>query len=385
MDYLFVPGSEASEQLGRQIISRRPNTALIERPPAQNHFVGLLARLGAASVNHPIGDILLVAHGLQSGEYYIPLSRSVGSPCDFEKAADAVTADTIRLQPDLLRAASTDTLQTITVRLRGCNIGKARPLIEKLQQAIAPAGGAVNMTAPLHFDEFHAIHGGWVEYLAHKFTLRVAQPFKDASGHADRPGLLAAFDAEGFTYLDGTAIPTASWSNWVPTNIHPSSANWRQSFNFTVDLDPAANGQTTVAIHREYRYEQLPITWTWTAPDPGTDTARLNLLRTSLPQGEVNRRHLYDPSYDWPLYERMGFTSIDDMVDNLDWVFPYRHGTFHYRAIRHEYTVMLPITDPPATGANPVMQFYNFFPLNAASGPAILNLDETNGDLFLIL
>jgi hypothetical protein len=385
MDYLFVPGNDPESQLGRKAISRRPNTTLITLPVAQNHIAGLLARLAAASVTHPIGDILLVGHARSPGEWLVPLSRSVGSPCDFEKASDADAADTIRLQPALLQATPSDPLQTITVRLIGCNMGKYQPLVQKLQQAMAPAGGGVNMTAPLHFDEFHAIHGGWVEYLAHKFTLRVAQPFKDASGHDDRTGLLAAFDAEGFSYLDGTAIPTASWSDWVPINIHPASASWRQPFNFKVDLDPAANGQTTVTIHREYRYERLPITWTWAAPDPGTDADRLNLLRTSLPQGLVNGRHLYDPGYDWPLYERMGFNSIDDMVDNLNWVFPYTHGTFHYRAIRHEYTVMLPITDPPAAGANPVMKFYNFLPNNPASGPAILNLDQTNSDLFLIL
>ena len=90
-------------------------------------------------------------------------------------------------------------------------------------------------------------------------------------------------------------------------------------------------------------------------------------------------------NYGWPLYERMGFTSVDDLVDNLHWVFPYSNKTFHYRAIRHEYTVMLPITDPPAGTANPVLKFYNFFPLKPASGPAVLNLDETNADLFLNL
>ena len=53
------------------------------------------------------------------------------------------------------------------------------------------------MSAPLHFDEFHNIHGGWVEFLAHKFTLRVAQPGfeKTSAGKDDRAALLAAFDA----------------------------------------------------------------------------------------------------------------------------------------------------------------------------------------------
>ena len=282
------------ENLGRQVIGRRANTTTITLPAAQNHVAGLLAKLGGATVTHPIGDILLVAHGLEFGQYYIPLSARVGSPCDYEIAVTADAADTIRLPPSLLRADPADPLQTITVRLRGCNIGKARPFVEKLQKAMTPTGGSLNLVAPLHFDEFHAIHGGWVEYLAHKFTLRVAQQFKNSAGKDDRAALLAAFDSAGFTYLENTAIPAASWNNWVPSSIHPSADHWRQSFDFTVDLSPAANAQTTVTIHREYRYEQLPVTWTWSAPDPGTDASRLELLRTSLPLGKFNGQQMYD-------------------------------------------------------------------------------------------
>src|SRR5262245_56770448 len=129
MDYLFVPGNDPESQLGRKVISRRPNTTLITRPVAQNHIAGLLARLAPASVTHPIGDILLVGHARSRGEWLVPLSPSVGSPCDFEKTSDADAADTIRLQPALLQATTSDPLQTITVRLIGCNMGKYQPLV----------------------------------------------------------------------------------------------------------------------------------------------------------------------------------------------------------------------------------------------------------------
>jgi hypothetical protein len=52
---------------------------------------------------------------------------------------------------------------------------------------------------------------------------------------------------------------------------------------------------------------------------------------------------------------------------------------------------MLPITDPPgaavppAPAPNPVMQFYNYLPKSAATGPAELHLDQTNTDLYLNL
>jgi hypothetical protein len=391
MDFLFVPGNSPEETQGRTIFSQRPTTTLISLTPRQNHVNGLLAKLGAGgSITLPIGDLLFVAHGSETGYYYIPLSPTVAAPVDFEKATTADTADTVRMAPALVTPSGGGPLNTITVRLRGCNIGKARPLVEKLQKAMTPSGGALNITAPLHFDEIHHIHGGWVEYLAHKFTLKVKAPFLTAAGKSDRPALLNAFDTEGFTYLDGTAIPATSWTNWVPAQIHPPDRNWRQSFNTNVDLDPAVGTQTTVTIHREYRYEKPPFAWDWTPSDPPNDhgpaaatTEELNLLRTSLPQGTFNGNNVYDPGYPWPMWQRYGYTSLDDYVDNLNWIVTARGGTLRYRATRYDYTVMLPITDPPVPPANPALKFYNYFPMSAATGPAVLNLDETNADLFL--
>src|SRR5712691_4427426 len=277
MDFLFVPGDSTDEALGRTVISQRPNTTLITQRAAQNHVAGFLARLGAGgSITPPIGDILLVAHGLEFGVYYIPLSRDSPSPSDFEKATAADTANAVRIAAALVTPSGGGAMNTITVRLRGCNIGKARPFVEKLQKAQTPSGGILKLTAPLHFDEFHHIKGGHVEYLAHKFTLKVPTPFKDSHGRDDRPALLAAFAANpDFKYLDGTAIPAAAWSSWVPTNIHPPPSSWKQSFDTQVDLNPTANGQTTVTVHREYRFETIPFTWTWGAPDPGNDHDRI--------------------------------------------------------------------------------------------------------------
>jgi hypothetical protein len=384
MDFLFVPGTSSEETLGRTIFSQRPTTTLISLAPRQNHVQGFLAKLGAGgSITLPIGDLLFVAHGLETGYYYIPLSPTVAAPVDFEKATTADTADTVRMVAALVTPSGGGPLNTITVRLRGCNIGKAQPLVEAIQKAMTPSGGALNMTAPLHFDEIHHIHGGWVEYLAHKFTLKVKAPFLTAAGKSDRPALLAAFDAEAFAYLDGTAIPAASWTSWVPAEIHPPARNWKQSFDINVDLDPAVGTQTTVTIHREYRYEKTQFTWDWNAPDPGNDHDRIELLRTSLPQGTLNGEHVYASDYPWPMWERYGFTSLDDYVDNLNWKVTVSGGTLRYRATRYDYTVMLPITDPPAPPANPALKFYNYFPKSAATGPAVLNLDETNTDLFL--
>jgi hypothetical protein len=404
MDYLFVPGDSREDRLGRAVLRRLPNTVLITPRRARNHVAGLLAHLAALPSTpanqdpRPIGDLLFLAHGLRTGEYFIPLTARLGSPADFEKADAANAANTVRLTAPLLEPAGGGPLNTITVRMRGCNFGRATPFVERLRDAMTPAGGSLDMTAPLHFDEFHGILGGTLEFLAHKFTLSVNERFRLRNGVSARDQLLEAFgDEDEFTYLDGTEIADGDWTQWVANNIHPPRRRWKQPFDISVDLDPPANGQTSVMIHGEYRYESVPFSWDWSPPDRANHQVgnqlrqptpdELELLRDTLPLGRVPNRpgglHLYDPSYEWPLYMRYGFADLDDYVDNLEWRVTFDGRTLHYRAVRHEYTVMLPITDPPAPPARPVLRFYNYLPNRPATGPEILNLDENNDDLFL--
>src|SRR5262245_18595256 len=336
MDYLFIPGTGLAETRGRKVLPRRPNTTLINRPAKQNHVAGFLHHLTTSpAIARPIGDILFVAHGLETGFYDLPLSSLLASPTDFEKAFDANASDAVRLTAPLLTPTGGGAMNEITVHLIGCNVGAARPLVEKLFEAMRPAGGPLTMLAPLHFDEFHAIGGGHVQYLAHKFTVRAPKKFLRPDGRsADRPALLAAFDAEKFTFLDGTEIPADAWKGFIPTNIHPPRAKWKQAFDIEVGLSPAIGTQTTVKIRREYRFEAIPFSWTWGAPDPGNHADRLEVLRTTLPQGKISGRPLYDPSYPWPLNERYGFSDIDEMVDSLEWtVTPNpKKGLLHFRA-----------------------------------------------------
>jgi len=377
MDFFFIPGDTPAEKAARKYFPKRSGTKLITPRPVKNHLEGFLAALSDPSVTKPIGDIIVTAHGT-SQHYSIALKGSVPSPADFEKVVTADSNDTIRIDAALVTPAGGGALTTITVRLTGCNIGQGRPLIEKFKSAMTPAGGAIHVIAPLHFDEVHSIKGGLLEYLAQKFTLRVKERFKT------KALLLDAFDKAKLSYLDGTKIPTAAWKDWVPDDIHPSS---HQQFDFFVDLDPPANSQTNVKIHREYRFDVTNVPFATLAPDPGNDHDRIELLRRNLPKAKTaTGLKLYDPSYPWPLWQRMGFTSVDDFVDNLAWKdkFDAKAGKHNFTAELIEYTVMLPLTDPPAAGKPPKMKFYNFYP-DAAAGTADMHIDETNAQLYLIL
>ena len=56
-----------------------------------------------------------------------------------------------------------------------------------------------------------------------------------------------------------------------------------------------------------------------------------------------------------------------------------------FRAERHEYTLLIPIADPPAPPATkPTLKFYNFYPSSGTSG-FVSTLNESNALLFLSL
>ena len=376
MDFLFIPGDSIPEKAAKKYFPKRPGATLLAPRPVKNHLEGFLGAL-SATVARPIGDIIIVAHGTAE-HYAIALKGSVPSPADFEKVVTADSKDTIRIDAALVTPAGGGPQATITVRLLGCNVGQAQPLIEKFKSAMTPTGGAIHVIAPLHFDEVHSIKGGLLEYLAQKFTLRVKERFKT------KALLLDAFDKKQLKYLDGTNIPTAAWKDWVPDDIHPRS---HQQFDFFVDLDPPANSETNVKIHREYRFDVTSVPFATLAPDPGNDHDRIELLRRNLPKAKTaTGLKLYDPGYPWPLWQRMGFASVDDFVDNLAWKdkFDAVAGKHNFTAELIEYTVMLPLTDPPAAGKAPKMKFYNFYP-DAAAGTADMRIDETNAKLYLIL
>jgi hypothetical protein len=376
MDFFFIPGDTPAETAAKKYFPKRPGSKLPKT--VKSHLAGFLETLGEASITKPIGDIIVVAHGT-SQQYFLKLKGSVASPADFENVVAADSDDSIRIGAALVTPAGGGAQTTITVRLMGCNIGQGRPLIEKFKSAMTPAGGAIHVIAPLHFDEVDSIKGGLLEFLAQKFTLRVKEKFKS------KALLLDAFDKAKFSFLDGTKIPTAAWKDLVPDDIHPSS---HQKFPFFADLDPPANSQTNVKIHREYRFDVTRIPFATFGADPGNDHDRIELLRRDLPKAKTAAGlKVFDPNYPWPLWQRIGFASLNDFVDNLAWkdVFDSKAGKHNFTAELIEYTVMLPLTDPPAAvGKTPKMKFYNFYP-DAAAGTADMRIDETNPQLYLIL
>jgi hypothetical protein len=179
---------------------------------------GFLKFLRKPPFTPPFGDLILVAHGHYFGAYEMQVDHKHGSPTQFEELVEADLGDSIRLTAADLEQPDGST-STITVHLRGCNIGVSRPFVEKLQKAMTPTGGTLNMTAPLHFNEFAPVTGGYLEYLAYDFRVTSPTPFKNQAA------VIVAFNTKNpkYQFLNGQYVPLASWKAWIPAAIHPSS------------------------------------------------------------------------------------------------------------------------------------------------------------------
>jgi hypothetical protein len=388
MDYAFIPGGTPAEEKGRTVFALRANTKLIAAKKAQRHIQGFLKLLATSgSVTRPIGDIVLVAHGSPTADYFMAADKKHSDPTTFEDLVEVNANNTIRLDATQLSSGG-DPLQVITVRVKGCNIGNSPQFIGMFEQAMQPSGGSLKMTAPKHFNEFSPIKGGWVEYLAYDFSISSKTKIKGTAPQTDRDAVIQAFAGKNFPLITGAAgstVPAAAWNTWIPTNVHPGQAQWIQSFDYQVALSPAVGAVSTATLHREYRYTRsVPFTWSWKAADPGTQAGRLKILHDTLPLGTYRGVHAYDPDYPYPMYERYGYTDVDDYVNNLDWKVTSWKGTLNFSAVRHEYTVQIPIAgDPVAPSTDPDLTFYNFYPSRSSSPPAVTNLDETNAALYI--
>jgi hypothetical protein len=181
-------GNAAFARLARQAVpaAQRTNLAFImgaDRPDRRgrtpNHFFRL-AREYAAHWNativdapryrtlagifdylrvHPelrVGDLYIVTHANADGDLLFPFdAHDSDRRVTFPELAAALTgrAATFRLGGQI--DAGT------TIRIKGCNLGAAREMVELVDQAF---GGAERVIAPTHPQEYSRVHGEVVEH-----------------------------------------------------------------------------------------------------------------------------------------------------------------------------------------------------------------------------
>lgn len=363
MDYGFAPGNTAQDKRARNLFSRRASTTLSagKSLATVRGFANFL--LTSGTVTRPIDDALIAAHANGEGWIFIPMFPKQKGGTNFETLEKTLSdpAKSVSIDDAVIGYTTGDPIMH-SVHFKGCNIGKAPPFLTKFREAL---GGNVMVTAPKHF---HGIYEhtafGTFEYMAYEFQVR------DKAYFPSRAAILAAFDAGGFTYIDGTAVPTGDWSTWVPKKKVSKSVKTPVSGKLGVTIGK----RETIEIEREYRVTPLKFWWSIKfsgGPPPSTTAARQAAFEAS-----VSGDAAFQSTHEYPMYQRLGYSDVTAFFAGYTWTHAVKKSTLFTTGTRVEYTVILPITD---TAGNLV---FNFHPLSTTPYTAITNLNETDSDYF---
>jgi len=266
MDFAFAPGRTGYDSLMRQLFTNRPNTQLVQGRTLRT-IADFLNRLHTGpGITLPADDLCIVSHGNDRAWMQIHLDTTQRVNTTFE-AADAavtghgdpfgtgVTAGSVEI-PNDVNHDSAGNLNAMATNFRGCRIGVSEPFVDKLKEAL---GNESPVTAPKHFHEvFQLGNIGMMEFLIYSFTVLNKTAF------ANKAAVVAAFDAAGsstpprLTFRDGSAIPSANWTGWVPDNVGVGHRTTRTVF---INLGTTLGTQSRIRLGIDFRHDVPAFTF----------------------------------------------------------------------------------------------------------------------------
>jgi hypothetical protein len=364
VDYAFVPGfGDTALQVLAKAYERRPQATLVvlQNPPdTLSSFLAAL-EFGIETMGFDqAGDLLVGAHGTQSGYLLLAMDPSHPSPANYETVKSLAT---IKI-PAGVGTAST------SVRLGSCNLGSARPFLEALKTAL---GNPKSLSAPRYVHAFHYPSGtDYWEYMQYDFSV-----LGDYYGAplASRDDVVQKFIQADFKLLDDTVVPSANWETWVPTKAKLNLDPWfLQEFDFpflvkNVDTFMAGFAYAHWGTYHEHTTVTLPIN------DVILD---VNTARNTLVE-QLSQDGRFKPNHPFPIYVRFGYDSTQSFVDGWDWSW-YPEGTnaLKFFGWRYRYQLNIPVSEPVTN-----QWIFNYYP---ETGTPTFNFSEsTRPELFGIV
>jgi hypothetical protein len=362
MDYSFAPGTTSQDGRARQMFSRRPDTTLIRanrRRSTVKQFIDHIT--DEDDITKPVGDHLIATHANSQGFIFIPLFPGQSGPTDFETIQKTIdeAEKSIEINDDTIGYTAGDPV-TKGFHIKGCNIGKTVPFLEKMKEAL---GGNVEITAPIHFHVLHWLSRlGIFEGMAYEFNFNRKEPYES------RDEVLTTFRDEGFLLYDGSAVPDDSWENWLPARISKNQLKTRQRLSRALRVNIGAPIDTTSTLSHEIQFRVTPNTFTYTIeyPDRASVPTETADRETAL-EDALNADDLFSSSHEFPMYERWGYDSIDNFIAGYNWRFNRNGKNLVCRGTRYEYTLSPPVLDISTDN-----YIFNFYPNEGSPNPAIL-------------
>jgi hypothetical protein len=385
MDHAWIPGGDPPSLMAKQLCSDRVLAAIsLDTHVVTSSAVKLLTDLYpelefTSTVAKPIGDLLLISHGNDTGWMSLDLDSAAGTTTTYAELktildpANVHRKTALRIPPTLYTPTG-GTPGPTRVLLGGCRVGKAPKFVDALKDVL---GGVVPIVAPRHFHMYSPlirrqktprknIFMGTYEFLCYAFEATSLTPL-------DQDGLLKAMhDNPKNLTIDGNAIPPATWKTWLGKNFHAA----RGTFDMPVKV-PLGRKIATQTTLSPGQLRHVPGTYTVRLKNPTADQRTLAGLKTTLSQYPAMQ-----PAWGFPEYEQYGHDTFDQFFKSFTWTASGpKTNPVVWIGSREDYLMLVPVTS--MLPADKGKLFYNFFPPRGSTTlSAFKELDETDSRLY---
>jgi hypothetical protein len=365
-DFVFGPGEDTFRANMRLFLNRRGASS----PPARRRITNVQRFIEFLDATVPAGDtvavIYLSTHGNERAAMSIDLDvesrgETPSTRTDADEVLAAIQSGSVDIADRLIGTPPTE------VRIRGCRVGQSAKFMRLLRQAF---GDNVPVIAPVHFNV-----AGLLDGHSYEFFLHADYVLTSPTSLGDRAAVRAAFVTRNFTKLDGTTVlpatfwdtvlPPASWGGWTSGGIRAA--------RITAPLGQTIGRRTTAPTGAEFRHEIDRFTLDWgtriAASTPQAD------IRTELENGLGPE---FQPSHQFPVFERYGFASLTDFLAAFEWT-PRNAsgGGSTVTGRRHIYLALAPVLDPATDTL-----LFNFQPSPGSAVQAQTNVPESDARIF---
>jgi hypothetical protein len=355
MDYGFVPGVTAWENLMRDMIGRRKNTRA-EILSGTESIMDFFKHLNRSNIT--ADDLLVASHATDEGVLFLDLDAiHSGEPATYEALDEVDSSHTIEIPPGVRKS-------TTRFHVKGCRIGSddCIPYLKKLKSAL---GNPKQVTAPKFFHGLYNGTYGIFEWMGHNYELVVKDAFKK------RDDLVTALRNKKFMRLDGkTPVDDADIAKWVPPTLQLQPAiKHKLPISVPVAIVPKTGSVSAIDnIGAQCRAERAIYTYAHgSAPLPKNTTE----LKKALQADPV-----FQSTHPYPLYHRQHYKTFDEFFDGQTWVLTRSRN---WVGTHFVYTLVIPVTKPATPPAATNELIFNFYP---PKGDPTMNFLEDNTTLF---
>ncbi|MGZ5246588.1 MAG: hypothetical protein ACXWV5_06025 [Flavitalea sp.] len=380
MDFALAPGLTRYDRALRRLYVNRASTTSADFTVIDNFrmFISFLNRTPAA---RPLHQMHLASHGDDNAYMAMKYDMfTTGIKWENLDASQTAGRDQVNdnvIVPRPLDPATNNPIPPFLL-IKGCRIGQSLPFLNKFKDVInGTSTVTIGVAAPKFYHLLLVGAQGIFETFTYDFSVFSKTRF------ANKNALKAALVAKPYRDIHNNLITDAQYETWIPARIHTETESLHR---ITINPSPVPNLARMSGGRYKYKLVDV-LTYTMDTtgnPFPAAEPDRIIYLKAKLaglptqPGANAFAQSLAS-THAFPFYTRYGYTSLDNMVDNLEWTWGITQNSPTVVAVgrRHEYNVN-PVTCE--NGNNNII--FNYYADAGSGTTSVRNFDDRDARFY---